>query len=47
MEEKGRFNMEAANLVAYSHGRYYTLGENIGSFGYSVRKKKSKKRNSK
>ena len=47
MDEKGRFNMEAANLVAYSHGRYYTLGENIGSFGYSVRKKKSKKRNSK
>ena len=39
MDETGRFNMEECNLIAYSHGRYYTLGENIGKFGFSVKKK--------
>lgn len=39
MDEKGKFDLEKADLVAYSHGQYYTLGENIGSFGYSVRKR--------
>ncbi len=39
MDESGRFNLEKANLVAYSHGQYYTLGENIGKFGFSVKKK--------
>ena len=38
LDEKGKFDLDKANLVAYSHGQYYTLGENIGSFGYSVRK---------
>lgn len=38
LDEKGKFDLEKADLVAYSHGQYYTLGENIGSFGYSVRK---------
>ncbi|MBO5426406.1 MAG: flavin reductase family protein [Lachnospiraceae bacterium] len=40
MDETGRFNLNKADLVAYSHGQYYTLGENIGKFGYSVQKKK-------
>lgn len=40
MDESGRFNLNSADLVAYSHGQYYTLGENIGKFGYSVQKKK-------
>ena len=39
MDENGRFAMEKCNLLAYSHGQYYTLGENIGKFGYSVKKK--------
>lgn len=38
IDEKGRFDMEACNLVAYSHGQYYELGKNIGKFGYSVKK---------
>ncbi len=42
MDEKGGFDLEKADLIAYSHGRYYTLGENIGKFGYSVRKKSKK-----
>lgn len=44
MDENGRFDLNASNLVAYSHGQYFTLGENIGKFGYSVQKKNSKKR---
>jgi len=39
MDENGRFEMEKCDLIAYSHGQYYTLGENIGKFGYSVKKK--------
>ena len=38
--ETQHFNLEAANLLAFAHGKYYTLGELLGSFGYSVKKKK-------
>ncbi|MDP4201327.1 MAG: flavin reductase family protein [Bacteroidota bacterium] len=37
--ETGQFDMKAANLIAYSHGHYYKLGEEIGKFGWSVQKK--------
>lgn len=36
----GAFRLEAANLMAYSHGAYYALGEKLGKFGFSVQKKK-------
>lgn len=36
------FELEKANLLAYSHGKYYTIGEKLGFFGYSVQKKKKK-----
>ena len=39
MDEKGRFMLEKADLIAYSHGTYYTLGEKLGTFGYSVKKR--------
>lgn len=39
LDEKGKFHLEHTDLIAYSHGKYYTLGEEIGHFGYSVRKK--------
>lgn len=46
MDEKGGFHLNDANLLAYSHGEYYALGEKLGTFGYSVRKQAStKKRN--
>jgi flavin reductase (DIM6/NTAB) family NADH-FMN oxidoreductase RutF len=35
----GQFNMQACKLIAYSHGHYYKLGEEIGKFGWSVKKK--------
>jgi flavin reductase (DIM6/NTAB) family NADH-FMN oxidoreductase RutF len=34
------FDLEAAKLLAYSHGQYYGLGRKIGKFGWSVQKKK-------
>lgn len=36
----GAFNMEEAGLLAYSHGKYFELGELVGKFGWSVKKKK-------
>lgn len=35
----GKFMLEKAGLLAYSHGHYYELGEIIGKFGFSVQKK--------
>lgn len=37
--ESGRFDLQRAGLIAYSHGEYFALGEAIGHFGWSVRKK--------
>jgi hypothetical protein len=39
MDEKGKFCLNDAKLMAYSHGEYYGLGEKLGTFGYSVKKK--------
>ena len=39
MDEKGKFELGRAGLVAYSHGEYFELGEKVGKFGFSVRKK--------
>ena len=46
MDDRGKFNLNASGLTAYSHGEYFELGKKLGSFGYSVRKpaKKKKKR---
>lgn len=38
LDEKQKFHLNDAKLMAYSHGEYYTLGEKIGTFGYSVKK---------
>jgi len=40
--ETGAFSLEKAGIMAYCHGGYYTLGEKIGKFGWSVQKKKAK-----
>lgn len=39
----GTFELDKSNLLAYSHGQYYTLGSKIGRFGHSVEKEKEKK----
>ncbi len=38
--ETDKFDLQKAKLIAYSHGHYYKLGEEIGRFGWTVRKKK-------
>ncbi len=32
----GRFELEKADLLAYSHGYYHSLGPVVGKFGFSV-----------
>lgn len=44
MNEKGRFDLNQAQPMVYSHGEYYSLGKKLGTFGYSVKKKKNKKK---
>lgn len=44
MDEKNRFHLEQSHPVVYSHGTYYECGEALGTFGYSVRKKNSRKK---
>ncbi|MDR1373233.1 MAG: flavin reductase family protein [Dysgonamonadaceae bacterium] len=38
--ETGVFDIEKARLLVYSHGNYYGMGNFIGKFGWSVRKKR-------
>ena len=44
IDQNGKIRMWKADLLAYAHGSYYTLGRHLGDFGFSVRKKKKKKR---
>lgn len=37
--ETGRFDLDAAGLMSYSHGGYFAQGEKLGTFGFSVKKK--------
>jgi len=43
LDETGKFDLEKCNLIAYSHGQYYKLGDRIGRFGFSVQKKNKDK----
>lgn len=45
MEEDGRIALDKAGLLAYIHGEYFGVKKApVGRFGYSVMKKKTKKR---
>lgn len=39
-KDTGVFDLAASRPVAYLHGKYFGLGELLGSFGFSVKKKK-------
>lgn len=45
--ETDAFSLALSDPIAYSHGNYFTLGENIGKFGWSVMKKKTRKKSKK
>lgn len=40
IDRAGRLQLDKAHLAAYAHGEYFALGRKLGSFGYSVQKKK-------
>ncbi|MEG1943245.1 MAG: flavin reductase family protein [Angelakisella sp.] len=42
LDASGKLRLDRCHLLAFAHGDYYTLGEKLGSFGYSVRKKPTK-----
>lgn len=44
MNEKGKFELNHTGLLAYSHGEYLGLGEKLGTFGYSVKKKNTEQK---
>lgn len=40
LDKDGKLHLDRARLAAYAHGEYFELGKKIGSFGFSVKKKK-------
>ena len=44
IDSKGKLNLQQCGLMAYAHGEYFALGRKLGDFGWSVRKKKKKKK---
>lgn len=38
----GKLEIAKCGLAAYAHGSYFALGKQLGTFGFSVRKKKKK-----
>lgn len=45
LDETGRFHLNASKPLVYSHGRYLSVGKELGTFGYSVKKRKGKTKN--
>lgn len=43
LDDNGKLCLQKSGLAAYAHGEYYALGKKIGSFGFSVKKKRTKK----
>lgn len=43
MDEEHKFHLEKAEPIVYSHGAYLLCGEQLGTFGYSVRRKPERK----
>ena len=43
IDEKGGLDLKKADLITYSHGEYFSLGDKLGKFGYSIQKDKKVK----
>ncbi|OGO78722.1 MAG: flavin reductase [Clostridiales bacterium GWB2_37_7] len=43
LDSKGKLHLNKADLICYSHGEYKSLAKSLGTFGYSVKKKTTKK----
>ena len=42
LDKNGKFHLNNAELLTYSHGEYHAIGQLLGTFGYSVKKKKTR-----
>ena len=42
LNEKGKLELNKSNPIVYSHGEYYSIGDLLGTFGYSVKKESPK-----
>lgn len=40
MDRSNKFHLRKASPIVYSHGEYYDLNQILGTFGYSIKKKK-------
>lgn len=43
LDKNGKFQLNQAGLMVYSHGEYYGLGKKLGTFGCSVKRRKTGK----
>ena len=43
IDKEGKLRLDKAGLAAFAHGEYFALGEKLGTFGFSVKKKKKRK----
>ena len=41
IDQNGAFDISKCNLISYANGGYYSQGEKIGKFGFSVQKNKN------
>lgn len=39
LDDSGKFCLEKSSPVVYSHGAYFSLGKQCGTFGYSIKKR--------
>ena len=44
LDENNKLRLDKAHLAAFAHGEYFELGSKIGTFGFSVKKKKKHER---
>lgn len=42
VDAKGRLCLERAGLLAFGHGEYFALGQSLGRFGFSLRRRRRK-----
>ena len=43
LDASGKLRLDRADLCAYAHGEYFSLGRRLGKFGFSAVKKKKKR----
>lgn len=44
IDEKGAFDITKCDLITYANGKYFSLGKQVGKFGYSVEKRRKHKK---